>query len=111
MRRDVGCNVQIDLHRPGTRIGFVFQSTNGLLHQTAVHFVADRGDVSALLAPQKIPRPANLQITHGDAEAGAQLAELLDRFEAFGRLTGRRTIGRKQQITVRPMTRPPDASA
>jgi hypothetical protein len=66
----------------------------------AVHFIPDSGDVSGLLTAKEIARAADFQIAHGDAEAGAQLAEFFDGFEAFGCLAQDGTIGGQEQITI-----------
>ena len=56
-----------------------------LRQQTGVEIKPDRGDVAGRRRePSSSPAPANLQVVHGDAEARAQLAGLLDRLQPGG---------------------------
>ena len=58
-----------------------------LLHGLAQHAVvgleAHRRDVPALLQPQDVAGPADLQVAHGDLEAAAQVGELLQGIQAL----------------------------
>src|SRR5438309_1244239 len=56
---------------------------HGLLEKLGVQLEADGGDVSVLRGAEDVPRPADLEVVHGDLEAGAELARLEHRLEAF----------------------------
>ena len=55
-----------------------------LLQKLEVHVVAHAHHIPALLRPQEVPRPPDLQVPHGDFEAGPELHVLLDGGEALG---------------------------
>ena len=71
-----------------------FELADGLFQQLAVQLVADRGDVAALLRAQDVAGAADFQVAHGDGEAGAHVAELLDRLQAAWRSWSRGTCFR-----------------
>ena len=56
-----------------------------LFQKLTVHFKADAGDVPVLLCAEQISRAANLQITHGDFKARAELSELFHGLKSFFR--------------------------
>ena len=89
----------------------LLQLAHGLLQQRAVQLVADRRDVPALLRAQDVAGAAQLQVAHGDREAGAHLAELLDRPQPPRRLRRQVPVLIDQQVAVRPVLVPPHAAA
>src|SRR5437899_4279207 len=64
-----------------------------------------------LLAPQQIAGAAQLEVECCDAEAGAQLAELLERREPLPGKRGKRAFRRHQQVGVGALIRAADAPA
>ena len=109
--RDVALAGQIDVDLDRRFRRQLLQPPHGLLQQIAVQLVADRGDVPALLGAEDVARPANLQVAHGDGEAGAHVAELLDRPQPPGG-AGREVLVRvDQQVAVRAVLVAPHAAA
>ena len=68
-------------------------------------------DVAVLLAAQQIARAAQFQIERGDLEAGAQVAEFLQRRQAFARDLAQFRVRRDQQIGIGAAVRPAHAAA
>ncbi len=77
------------------------QLAHRLFQQPNVHVEADRVDVAVLLAAQQIAGAAQFQIERRDLEAGAQIAELLERRQALAGDFGQFGIRRHQQISIR----------
>ena len=50
----------------------VLEIVHGGFKELAVHLVADGGNVAALLGTEDVARAADLQVAHGDLEAGAE---------------------------------------
>ena len=73
---------------------------DGLLEQLHVHLEADGVDLPALLAAEQVAGAANLEVERGDAEAAAEIAELLDRREPLLRDRRQVVLRRNQQIRV-----------
>ena len=69
------------------------QLAHGLFQQAHVRVEADRVDVPVLLAAQQIAGAAQLQIERGDLEAGAQVAEFLERRQPLARDLGQLRVG------------------
>jgi hypothetical protein len=67
--------------------------------------------VAALLRPQQVAGAADLQVAGGDAEAGAQVAELADRQQAPARPLGEHGVRRHQQVAVGELVAAPDPAA
>ena len=67
-----------------------------VLEQLHVHLEADGLDVPALLAAEQVAGAANLEVERRDAEAAAEIAELLDR---------------RQPLLARPATGCPPAES
>ena len=67
----------------------LLQRPHRVLQQLAVQLVADRRDVAALLGAEDVAGAADLQVAHGDLEAGPQLGELLDRLQPLLRVRRR----------------------
>ena len=81
---DVGLDVQLQVDRPEVLDRLVLEPADGLVEQLAVQLVADGGDVAALLGAEDVARPADLQVAHGDAEAGPEVGVFLDGLEPLG---------------------------
>ena len=67
--------------------------------------------MAALLGAQNVAGAANLQVTHSDLEAGPQFAELFDRLHSFSGRAGQRLAFFEQEVAVRSVLIPTDASA
>ena len=50
-------------------------------------------DKTALLAPEEVARTADVEVAHGDLDAAAEVAELLNRLEAFAAFIREQTQG------------------
>ena len=81
---NIGIKQQFD-HRIRRHFGLrsVFQRTDRLLQQPAVHFKPDADDVSVLLGTEQITGAADLQVAHGNLETCAQFGEFHDRPQTF----------------------------
>ena len=66
-----------------------------------VHVEPDRVDVAVLLAAQQVAGAAQFQIERGDLEPRAQVAEFLERRQAFAGDLGQLGIRRHEQIGIR----------
>ena len=55
------------------------QLVHGLLEHLRVHLEADRGDVPALLVAEQVAGAADLEVGHGDLEAGAEVGVVAQR--------------------------------
>ena len=53
------------------RVLFAFQAVDGLAEELAVEVEADLGDVAGLLGAEEVAGAADLEVAHGDFEAGA----------------------------------------
>ena len=84
---------------------------HGLLEQLHVHLEADGVDLPALLAAEQVAGAANLEVERRDAEAAAEIAELLDRRQPLLRDRRQVVFGRNQQVGVRRPIGSPDAAA
>ena len=83
---------------------------DGFLQQLAVEVQADFADVAALGGAQQVAGAANLQVAHGDAEAGSQFGGLQDGLQApLGRLGDAAAPG-DQQVGVSPVLAAADAA-
>src|SRR5204863_7898704 len=56
---------------------------HGLLEELGVELETDRRDVPVLLRAEDVPRPADLEVVHGDLEARPELARLAHRLNAL----------------------------
>src|SRR5205085_7926977 len=88
-----------------------FQLTDRLLEQLHVHLEANGVDLAALLAAEQVAGAADFEVERGDPESAAEIAELLDRGEAFLRDRRQIVFRRNQQIRVRGPIRSADAAA
>ena len=59
-----------------------FEPADRFFEHGGVHLEADGVDVAALLAAEQVAGAADFEVERGDPEAGAEVAELLDRGEA-----------------------------
>ena len=92
LRRHVRGHRHLDAHRRRDRGLLALQLVHRLLQHLRVHLEADRRDVAALLVAQQVAGAADLQVAHGDLEAGAQLGVVGQRLQA------RRRLGREQLL-------------
>ena len=66
--------------------------------------------MAVLLGAEQVARPPDLEVAEGELEPGAELRELLERAEAsLGRLV-HTAVGGHEQVGVRLLALPPDAS-
>ena len=49
---------------------------------------------------EQVARAADLQVAHGDLEAGAEVGELPDRLQALVRLLGEHAVPRVEQVCI-----------
>ena len=71
-----------------------------LVEHLHVQLEAEGGDVAGLLVAEQVAGAADLQVAHGDLEAGAQLGVVAERAEALGRLLGEGRGAGVQQVRV-----------
>ena len=84
--RDVGIQLHFDhrIRRNGfIRVSAVLEGVDGLFQQPAVQVEAHPGDLSVLFGPQQVPGPPDLQVPHGNLEAGPQFRKVPDGLEPF----------------------------
>ena len=87
------------------------QLPDGVLQEQAIPLVAYGRDVAALLGPEDVPGPADLQVPHRDLEPGPEFGELLDRLEPPLRRRGDHLQRVDDQVRVGPVLLPPDPAA
>ncbi len=90
---------------------FALQLVHGLFQQPNVHVEADGADVAVLLAAQNVARAAQLQIERRNFEAGAEVAEFLERGQALARDLAELGVGRDQQVRIGATIGPAHAPA
>ncbi len=88
-----------------------FSSFTACFKHRCVEFETDCLDVAALLAAEHVAGAAKFEIECGDFEAGAEVAELLERGEASARDVGQFPLGRDKQIGIGAAIGAADASA
>ena len=76
-----------------------------------VELEPDRGDVPRLLLAEQVARAADLEVVRREAEAAAQVVELLQDAQPLLGVGGDEMLARNQQVGVRPVMRPADAAA
>src|SRR6266498_3442290 len=86
------------------------QLQDGLLEELDVQVQADGLDVAALLAPQQVARPPQLEVQGRDAEARPQVRELADGGQALPRDLGEHGVGRDEKIGEGSPVGAPDAA-
>ena len=77
---------------------FGTQFGDGLLEHALVGLIAQVGDEAALLGSQQVARTADVQVLHGNLDAGAQVAETLDGLQAAARIGCQRLARRHEQV-------------
>ena len=82
------------------------QLGDGLGDHLAVEVEADGGDVAALLAAEEVAGAPDLEVTHGDLEAGAEVGELAERLEPFVGLLRQHPVLGVEQVGVGPLPGP-----
>src|ERR1043166_2813704 len=98
--RNVSLDVQLQMHRNALGRHLAAHPLDRLLQKLAVQLVSDRGNVAGLLRSEDVPRPANLEIAHGDPKTGAQFAELLNGLETPRCCARDRSIRAEQQVAI-----------
>ena len=81
--------------------GFHPQFLHGLGQDLLVSLVTHVGDETALLGPQEVAGAADIQVLHGDVEAAAQVAELLDGVQPAAGLVGQGNQRRHDEVAER----------
>ena len=67
--------------------------------------------MARLLLAEQVAGAADLQVAHGDLEAGAQLGVVGQRRQALARLLAQGRVAGVEQVGVGALARPPDAAA
>ena len=110
--RDECVDIAVDL---GIEARLLLQLALLLLHggvqQLTVQIVADGLHVAMLLCAQDIARTADLEVTHRDPDARAELGELADRLQALLRLLRQHLTAAVHEERVRRPVRASDTSA
>ena len=96
----IGCNIEVSGAVGLLRL-FAPLLQNCLVKKLQIHIIAHGHHVAGLLSSQKIAGTTNLQVTHGDLEAGAKLGKvpdgsqtlLCDLGQGFIRLVGEIGVG------------------
>jgi hypothetical protein len=65
-----------------------------------VQVIADRSDVAGLVRAEKVASAADLEVTHGDLEARAELGVLADGAQAFVSLLGQSVVAGIKKVGV-----------
>ena len=89
----------------GTQFG------NGLFEHTLVGFITQIGDESALLGTQQVASAADVQVLHGNLDAGAQVAETLDGLQPASGIGRQRLAWRHEQVAEGLAAAAPHTSA
>src|SRR4051794_25214985 len=84
---------------------------DGLLEHLRVHLEADGGDLAGLLAAEDVARAADLEVLGGDAEAGAEVGELLDGGQALACVRAQHAVAGDEKIAERQPVAASDAPA
>ncbi len=99
-------------HRPHVVVEiFALQFLDRVFEELHVHLEAHGVDLPALLTTQQIAGAADLEVERGDAEAAAEVAELLDRRQALLRHRRQRLFGRDEHVGVGRTIAAADTSA
>src|SRR5258708_29639815 len=89
---------------------FALQFGDGALQHLAIHIEADGLYVPVLLTAEHVAVAAQLEVQSGDAEPGAQFAELLHGGKPFAGDVGERGLRRNKEIGVGPLGGTTDAA-
>jgi hypothetical protein len=79
---------------------FVLQFAYGLFQDLVVGLEADVVDEAALFRAEQVARATDVQVLHGDVDAAAQVAELLDGLQAFAAEVGQQVRAGCEQVAV-----------
>ena len=79
---------------------FAFEFGDGAFEHLAVEVEADGFDVAVLLAAEHVACAAQFEVESGDAEAGAEFAELFHGGEALAGDVGEHFFGRDEEIGI-----------
>ena len=111
--RDVGVDVDVEAHRLGARRRRRRPpaACDGLVEHLHVELEAERRDVAGLLVAEQVAGAADLEVAHGDLEAGAELGVVAERAQALRRLLGQRGVRGVQQVGVGALAGAADAPA
>ena len=88
-----------------------FQFADGAFEHLTIHVKADGVDVAVLLTAEHVAGAAEFEVESGDAEAGAEFAELFHGGEAFAGNVGEYGFRRDQEIGVGALGGAADAAA
>ena len=72
VRRDVGVDLRLDPYGPRHSASGAGELGDRLAEQLDVELEADSRDVARLLRPEQVAGAADLEVAHGDREAGAR---------------------------------------
>ena len=97
--------------RSSCGLASVLQCRDRGLQHVEIQRQADLVHFAALRFAQEFARTADLQIVRGQHEAGAELLERLDGFEASRRILRQRLARRHEQVRIGAMMRAADAAA
>src|SRR3954471_7346932 len=108
--------VDVDVEAHGLRLvlarePLVLARANRLVEHAHVQLEAEGGDVAGLLVAEQVAGAADLEVAHGDLEAGAELGVVAQRAQALRRLLGERRRARVQEVRVRALARAAHAPA
>ena len=107
----MGVDRQVEHHLERLDRLLALQLADRLGHELAVEVEPHGRDVTALRAAEQVARAADLEVAHGELEAGAEVGVLADRLQALVRLLGEHAVLRVQQVRVGALAAPSDPSA
>lgn len=108
---DIRVDIDVDEAVAHGRNGYSLLGVDRILQNLDIQVVADRLHTSALLGTEQVPRTAQLQIAHGNFEAAAELGELADSLQAFGRDFAEQPAAPVGKVRIRLAGRPAYTSA
>ena len=108
VRRHVGVDVDVEAHGLPLLLGgaVLVHGRHRLVEHLHVELEAERRHVAGLLVAEQVAGPAQLEVAHGDLEAGPELGVVAQRRQPLGRLRGQRRGARIQQVGVGALARP-----
>ena len=95
----------------GRRRGFTFLQADRFIQKLQIEIVADGFHLAMLLRAEEISGAAQLEIAHGDLEAGTEFGKFADRGKALLGDFGEDFIACKREVGVGAARRTPDAAA
>src|SRR6478752_757582 len=108
---DVGIDASVDPHRPRGDALLALERGHRLVEQLHVELEADGGHVAGLLRSEQFARAADLEVAHGDGEAGAELGVVGQRREPRTGLRGQLARVGIEEVCVGGGVGPADAAA